>query len=276
MNPIPIQSIRNFIVDMDGVLWHGDKPLPGMREFFATLRANDLRFVLATNNAGKTGAEYVAKLAKLGVAVRLDEILTSPQATAVYLAGHDAQRGTRAPLKIYVVGSASLATELQAQGLHVVAHTAAPSANCVVVGGIVGNLTYENLAEACLLIRAGALFVGTNPDVTYPGERGIIPGNGAILEALRVATGVSPLVIGKPQPEMMVQAMRRMGGDASNTAVIGDRLDTDILGGKNAGLTALVVLSGVTSAEQAKADAIRADYVFEDIGAVAGAVAQTR
>ena len=260
---IPIKQIQNLIVDMDGVLWHGNKPLPGMLAFFQTVRTLGIRFVLATNNAGRTGEEYVTKLAALGAQVGLDEILTSPQATANYMAA-------RMPhARIYVVGSPSLMAELRAKNLTVVDEADAQTANCVVMGGIVGNLTYANIAEACLLIRAGAQFIGTNPDVTFPGERGIIPGNGAFLEALRLSTGVAPTIIGKPQPEMMVQAMHRMGGTAQNTAVIGDRLDTDILGGKNAGLTSLLVLSGVTTAEQAKTDEVQANYIFENIGEIA-------
>jgi 4-nitrophenyl phosphatase len=263
---IPIKNIRNLIVDMDGVLWHGNKPLPGMLEFFRTVRELGIRIVLATNNAGRTGAEYVAKLASLGVQVALEEILTSPQATANYLVAHNPMS------RIYVVGSPSLKAELRSKNLTVVAEEEAQTANCVVMGGIVGNLTYANMAEACLLIRAGAQFIGTNPDQTFPGERGIIPGNGAFLEALRLSTNVAPLIIGKPQPEMMVQAMHRMGGTELNTAVIGDRLDTDILGGQNAGLTSLLVLSGVTTAEQARLDVVRADYVFETIGDMASAL----
>ena len=266
---IPLEHICNFIVDMDGVLWHGDTPLPGMVEFFGVLRRRGFRFVLATNNAGKTGAEYVAKLARMGVAVSADEIITSPQATSAYLAHHVADA------RIYVVGSPSLATELRARSLTVVSPDEVATANCVVVGGIVGYLTYEHLANACLLIRGGAQFFGTNPDLTFPSERGIVPGNGAILEALRVSTGVAPTVIGKPQPEMMVQAMQRMDGNAANTAVIGDRLDTDILGGRNAGLTSLLVLTGVTTAAQVDIDLIKADYIFETIGSVADVLAGT-
>ena len=120
-------------------------------------------------------------------------------------------------------------------------------------------MNYGKLVEACLAIRAGATFVGTNPDVTFPSERGIVPGNGATLAALEVSTGVKPIIIGKPQPEMMVQALARMGGDASNTAVLGDRLDTDILAGRNAGLPT-----------------IRPDFIFKDIGEVADALRASR
>ncbi len=266
MNPIPLEAIRHLIVDMDGVLWRGDQPLPGMARFFETARRLEIRFILATNNASKSGEEYLAKLRRFGVQVALDEVITSPQATATYLAHH-------APgARVFVIGEPGLAAELRAQGLQVV-NDRPDDATHVVVGWD-RTLTYDKLAEACLLIRRGATFIGTNPDVTYPSERGIVPGNGATLAALRVSTGVEPIIIGKPQLEMMTQAMMRMGGTPKDTAVIGDRLDTDILGGQNAGLTTLLVLTGVTSSEEAHASPIRPDYVFPDIGAVAEALWQ--
>jgi 4-nitrophenyl phosphatase len=263
---IRLDAIRNLIIDMDGVLWHGDRPMPRLRAFFDLLRARGINFVLATNNASRSGAEFAAKLAGMGVTVALDEILTSPQATAAYLSAN-------APdARVFIIGEPGLKTELTARDLKVVNDTDAQVAATHVVVGIDRTLTYAKLVEACLLIRGGAVFIGTNPDVTFPGERGIVPGNGATLAALRASTGVEPLIIGKPEPEMMVQAMARMGGTLADTAVIGDRLDTDILGGIRAGMTTLLVLSGVTSAEDAETDAIQADYVFDDIGAIADAL----
>lgn len=263
---IPIKHIQHLIIDMDGVLWLGDQPLPALIPFFQTLRELNIRFILATNNASKSGDEYVAKLKKFGVDVALDEILTSPQATAMYLAQH-------APsAKIFVIGEPGLAVELQAKGLQVV--NDAPATATHVVVGWDRTLSYAKLAEACLLIRAGATFIGTNPDVTYPDARGIVPGNGATLAALRVSTDVEPLIIGKPMPEMMVQSMARMGCTPATTAVIGDRLDTDILGGINAGLTTLLVLTGVTNAKAAETGDIHADYIFQDIGGIAAALRQ--
>jgi 4-nitrophenyl phosphatase len=261
---IAIHDIKNLIIDMDGVLWRGDQPMSALLPFFDTLRRLGIRFILATNNASKSGDEYVAKLNAFGANVALDEILTSPQATASYLAQHSPDA------RVFVIGEPGLAIELRARGLGVV-NDDPQSATHVVVGWD-RMLTYAKLAEACLLIRRGAVFVGTNPDVTYPSERGIVPGNGATLAALRASTDVEPIIIGKPQPEMMVQAMARMGGTQTDTAVIGDRLDTDILGGQNAGLTTLLVLSGVTSSDEAQAGHIRADYVFSDIGEIAKAL----
>ncbi len=268
MNPIELKDIRNLIIDMDGVLWRGDMPLPALVTFFDTLRELNIQFVLATNNASKSGEEFVAKLVKFGANVALDEILTSPQATALYLSQH-------APTaRVFYIGEPGLGEELQARGLSVV--NDAPETATHVVVGIDRTLTYAKLVEACLLIRAGAVFIGTNPDLTFPGERGIVPGNGAILAALRVSTDIEPIIIGKPQPEMMVQSMARMAGTPANTAVIGDRLDTDILGGQRADLTTLMVLTGVSSREEATTGDIRPDYIFGDIGEIAAALRLAR
>ena len=259
---IELASIRNLIIDMDGVLWLGNQPMPGLVEFIDALRRLGIRFVLATNNASKSTEEYVEKLAQFDTRVHPDEILNSPQATAAYLSQH-------APsARIYVIGEPGLVSELTRKGLAVVSAEHPNGATHVVVGWD-RQLTYAKLVEACLLIRAGATFIGTNPDVTYPDARGIIPGNGATLAALRVATDVDPIIIGKPQPEMMLQAMQRMGSTPENTAALGDRIDTDILGGKNAGLTTLLVLSGVTSREDALADPVKPDYIFQDIREIA-------
>ncbi|MBP8241685.1 MAG: HAD hydrolase-like protein, partial [Thermoflexales bacterium] len=166
-------------------------------------------------------------------------------------------------------------SELTRAGLKVLQPEDAQQATHVVVG-IDREMNYGKLVEACLAIRAGATFVGTNPDVTFPSERGIVPGNGATLAALEVSTGVKPIIIGKPQPEMMVQALARMGGDASNTAVLGDRLDTDILAGRNAGLPTILVLTGVSGRDEAETGPIRPDFIFKDIGEVADALRASR
>ncbi|MCS7060816.1 MAG: HAD-IIA family hydrolase [Anaerolineae bacterium] len=266
---INLSAIRHLIIDMDGVLWHGDRCLPQTPYFFATLRELGIRFVLATNNASKSVEEYQSKLAGFGVPVAPDEIMTSPQATAAYLRQH-------APnARVYVIGEAGLVQELQRQELTVVPPDQPAGATHVVVGWD-RSLTYAKLAEACLLIRAGATFIGTNPDVTYPDVRGIIPGNGATLALLRAATDVEPLIIGKPQPYMIVQSMERMGGAPTDTAVVGDRLDTDIAGGQRAGLRTILVLSGVTDRRLAESSPIQADAVFEHVGELADALKATR
>jgi 4-nitrophenyl phosphatase len=256
-----LDDFQNFIIDMDGVLWHGDRPMRGLQAFFERLRARGARFVLATNNASRTAADYQQKLAGMGVTVSEDEILTSPQATAGYLAAHAPQA------RVYVIGERGLRDDLAARGLTVLAEDTPSGATHVVVG-IDRQLTYAKLMEACLLIRAGATYIGTNPDLTFPGERGVVPGNGSILAALTAATGVQPLIIGKPEPEMMLQALTRMNARPVDTLVIGDRLDTDILGGLNAGLQTLLVLSGISSRAENEAGPIRADFVADGIWAL--------
>ncbi len=266
---IRFNDIRNLIIDMDGVLWRGEQPMPRLPEFFDTLRELSVRFVLATNNASRTGNQYVQRLLRFGAAVTEDEVLTSPQATAAWLAAH-------APgARIFTIGEPGLSSELTRAGLTVLQPDDAQQATHVVVG-IDREMNYGKLVEACLAIRAGATFVGTNPDVTFPSERGIVPGNGATLAALEVSTGVKPIIVGKPQPEMMVQALARMGGNASNTAVLGDRLDTDILAGRNAGLPTILVLTGVSGRDEAEAGPIRPDFIFNDIGEVADALRASR
>lgn len=266
---IRFSNIQNLIIDMDGVLWRGEQPLPRLPEFFDTLRELGVQFVLATNNASRTGNQYVQRLLRFGAAVNEDEVLTSPQATAAWLAAN-------APTaRIFTIGEQGLNSELTRAGLKVLQPEDAQQATHVVVG-IDREMNYGKLVEACLAIRAGATFVGTNPDVTFPSERGIVPGNGATLAALEVSTGVKPIIIGKPQPEMMVQALARMGGDASNTAVLGDRLDTDILAGRNAGLPTILVLTGVSGRDEAETGPIRPDFIFKDIGEVADALRASR
>lgn len=266
---IPFNGIRNLIIDMDGVLWRGEQPLPRLPEFFDTLRELGIRFVLATNNASKTGSQYVQRLLRFGAAISEAEVLTSPQATAAWLAASAPEA------RIFTIGEPGLTSELTRAGLTVLQPEDAQQATHVVVG-IDREMNYAKLVEACLAIRAGAAFIGTNPDVTFPSERGIVPGNGATLAALEVSTGVKPIIVGKPQPEMMVQALARMGGDASNTAVLGDRLDTDILAGQNAGLPTILVLTGVSGREEAETGPIRPDVIFNDIGEVADALRASR
>ena len=250
-----LHEIRNLIIDMDGVLYRGNAPMPGLTDFFAFMRQRGIRFMLATNNSSRTPAEYVAKLAGMGVTVSPHDVLTSGVATAEYLAGI-ASAGTR----VYVIGAESLAETMREHGFVVSDQDAA-----FVVVGMDTQVTYDKLRRATLLIRAGARFIGTNPDKTFPSEEGIVPGNGAILAAIEAATGVTPLTIGKPEPTLFQMALKRMSADAAHTAVLGDRLETDILGGINASLLTILVLSGVVTREELAGSEVQPDLVFEDI-----------
>jgi 4-nitrophenyl phosphatase len=252
-----LSSIRRLIIDMDGVLWHGETALPGLVEFFNFLRGREIRFVLATNNASQTPTQYVAKLGRMGVAVAREEILTSAQAAALYLSGI-AQKGER----VYTIGEAGVSQTLMEQGF--IVSDDDEKADYVVVGMDRG-LTWEKLARATINIRAGALFIGTNPDKTLPTERGITHGNGAVLALLQAATDVTPVIVGKPFPIMYQQAMARLGGAAADTVALGDRLETDILGAVNAGIRSILVLSGISKREDLDRLAYQPDWIFENI-----------
>ncbi len=254
-----LPRLRYLIVDMDGVLWRGDQPAPGLQDFFAFLRERDIRFVLATNNASKRPDQYVEKLARFGVEVSMECILTSAQATAAYLAERE-PKGT----PVHVIGGEGLRAALVEQGFVL----AEKEARYVVVGWD-PDLTWRKLARATLLIRKGAGFIGTNPDRTFPSEEGLVPGNGAQLAALEAATDVPPVVIGKPEPWLYREAMHRMGAAPEATGVVGDRLDTDILGGVRLGLATILVLSGITREEDLTRAFVQPDLVCADIGELA-------
>lgn len=251
-----LENITHLIIDMDGVLWRGDQPMPRLQEFIAFLRERGIRFTLATNNSTRTSQEYADKLAKMGVTVYPEEILVSGQATARFLA-RQYPRGTR----VHCFGMPSLKQALTDEGF-----VLADEDVELVVASMDRQVTYEKLKRATLLIRSGARFIATNLDPTNPSEEGLIPGTGAMIVALEAASGVKSVAIGKPEPTMYHLAMEQMGARPETTAAIGDRADTDILGGKRAGLLTLCVLSG--SSDRAEAEAFGADLIFDDIAAL--------
>lgn len=250
MNP-NLSSIRAFAVDGDGVLYRGDAPLPGLVDFFAFLAQKNIPVTLVTNNATQTRQSFSDKLARFGVQLPPENIVTASIATAEYLKTQFAP-GT----PMFVIGEGARHA-IEAAGFALAEQDVA-----AVVVGMDTTLTYATLRTATVLIHRGAAFIGTNPDVSFPFEGGLAPGNGAILAALETATGVKPFIVGKPYPPMFVQALKIMGTDAAHTAMVGDRLETDILGGQNAGLRTIAVLSGVTSAEMLAERDIRPDWVF--------------
>jgi 4-nitrophenyl phosphatase len=273
----PFTNIRAFIIDMDGVLWHGEQPQPGLQDFFQALHDHQIRFILATNNASLTREQYVTKLARMGVTtVTRDNILTSATATALYLAEHNNPETTR----VFIVGEDGLRQPLLDQGftltgIYEVNDNSKETPNLgahIVVCGKDQTLTWDKLATATLNIRAGAAFIGTNADATLPTERGITHGNGAILAALKVATGVTPTIIGKPEPIMYQQALSLLGADPSQTVAIGDRLETDILGAVRTGIRSLLVLSGISTKEDLQKSDYQPTWIMPDIRTITQAL----
>jgi 4-nitrophenyl phosphatase len=271
----PFTNIRALIIDMDGVLWHGTQPMPGLTDFFQTLRELQIRFILATNNASLTPEQYVTKLAQMGVIVEQNQILTSGIATALYLSEHVNPAETR----VFVVGEDGAMQPLIERGftltgLYEVKNDSDPvkKGADIVVCGKDETLTWAKLATATLNIRAGAKFIGTNADTTLPTEYGLTHGNGAILAALEVATGVTPTIIGKPEPIIYQQALTLLGVDPNKTVAIGDRLETDILGAVRTGIRSIMVLTGVSKEDDLKAANYQPTWVMPDIRAVTQAL----
>jgi 4-nitrophenyl phosphatase len=248
-----LTDITHLIIDMDGVLYRGDEPVPCLQEFFAFLRRRSIPFILATNNSTRTPEAYTEKLARMGVEVFPSEVLHAGQATARYLA-QEYPTGTR----VHVFGMPSLRAALEAEGF-----VLADEEVELVVASMDRAVTYEKLKRASLLIQGGARFIATNLDPTNPSEEGLVPGTGTMIMALQTASGVTPKAIGKPEPTMFNLAMAQMAARPETTATIGDRVDTDILGGRRAGLITICVLSG--SSSRAEAEAFGPDFIFEDI-----------
>lgn len=257
-----LRQLRGLIIDMDGVLWQGDRPLPGLHEFFNTLERHRIKFVLATNNNTQTPEGFVQKARKMGLEVRPEQVITAAVATVHYL------RLKYLPgSRIYVVGERALKGLISEAGF-VLADTDVSA----VVATMDRQLTYEMLKRATLLIRAGADFIGPNPDPAYPTPEGIVPGGGAVLAAIAASSDRQPLIMGKPESWIFKISMERMQLEAKETASLGDRLETDIAGGQRLGLRTILVLSGVTTAVDLVSSPVQPTWVFPGIQELAQAL----
>jgi phosphoglycolate/pyridoxal phosphate phosphatase family enzyme len=239
--------VRGLILDMDGVLWRDAEPIGDLPAIFSRIHARGLDVVLATNNATQTVAGYLDKLRGYGVMLEPRQIVTSSDATAHLLAETFPHGGA-----VYVVGENGILSALRERGFEVISDPEDESPVVAVVSGIDRTLSYQKLRRATLHIRAGRPFYGTNPDKTFPTPLGLVPGAGAILAALEAATGIQPIVVGKPAPYMLELAAQRMALTRDDVLVIGDRLETDVAGGQSMGARTALVLSGVSTAAEAE------------------------
>ncbi len=249
-------DIRGLVFDMDGVLWRGKETLPGVVEFFDWARAEGLPCLMATNNSMSTQAMYVERLGKIGVSVEREQIITSGTAVRDYL-----RQTYPADVTVGAVGMAALYEVLFEDG-GFVRDDHRPQVQ--VVGTDLG-FVYDDLKRACLAIRAGAAFIGTNPDTTLPTEEGLVPGCGALLAAITAATGTLPTVIGKPETYMFTLCAERLGLAPSQVLMIGDRLDTDILGANRIASRTALVLTGVSQREEIETTGIEPSIVCADL-----------
>lgn len=248
-----LANIKSVICDMDGVLWRGPQKLPGMNDLFAYMFGAGIDFVLATNNSRSTPLDYCQKLAAMDVCgIEQSHIVTSGTATAEYL-----KRAYPAGTGIFVIGGDGLKQILVNSGFMLAEKNAE-----VVVCGVDFDLTYNRLESASLLIRAGADFIGTNPDTSFPSPAGLVPGAGSILALLAAATDRKPLVIGKPERGMFEAALRQLGTAPAQTLMIGDRIETDIAGAQALGMPTALVMTGVETSNSLRDSAVQPDLVF--------------
>jgi 4-nitrophenyl phosphatase len=257
-------ALRGLLIDLDGVVFTGREPIPGSGDFLAEARRRGVKFLLVTNNS-TTSPELVAeRLRGMRIEVTPPEILTSAQAAAAYVRAR-AGRGAR----VRIVGEAGLQQAVEEVGMVVV--TNGMGRADWVIAGLDREFTYEKLTGATRAIMAGAQFVATNADALLPIEGGqVVPGAGTIVAAIQTATSMPPIVVGKPEPGLFEHGLRRLGGlRPDQVAMIGDRLDTDVVGGRRAGLHTILVLSGVTTPAEARTASTQPDAIAPDLAHVA-------
>lgn len=253
-----LDGIEGIILDMDGVLWTDTRPIGDLPAIFARLKALGLRVVVATNNSTRSADQHQEKLARLGVLLEPWQVVSSSMAVVDYLSHRFPSGG-----EVYVIGEENLKIALAKAGFH--HHPDAEGLPLAVVAGLDYALTYDKLRQAALYIRAGVPFIGTNPDRTLPTPEGIIPGAGAVLAALVACTDMEPLLMGKPEPPLYQLALERLGTLPRHTLAVGDRLETDILGGQRIGCLTALVLSGISTSEQASHWTPQPDIIIRDL-----------
>ncbi len=246
--------IRALISDLDGTLVAGNRPQPGLLPFLDFLRGRGIALTVVTNNTVRTPAQYSRKLAELGADVPPDQILTASVATAETLRAE-----LPAAASVFVVGEIGLKAALVEAGFLLVDDSTNPVA-AVVVGGD-RAITHDKLKHAIRHVRRGAQFIGANPDLLVPVEDGLAPEAGVLLAAIAAGAGVPPTIIGKPERPLLDLALARMGSTPATTAILGDRLDTDILGGQRLGLRTILVTTGVDDAGAIQTKGIMPDVV---------------
>ena len=255
MNLQTLKNIKLFLFDMDGTLYLGDRLYDFTKELLSTIKKQGKRYLFMTNNSSKSVEDYIKKLAKLGIEAEYSDFITSSQATAMYL------KDTCPDDKLYVCGTESLKQELRNSGFTVTEDL--DEVDCIVMGNDT-ELTFKKLDDVSRLLSTREVrYIATNPDYVCPTEYGSVPDCGSVCDMIFNATGKRPLFIGKPEPAMPKIAMKMTGFKPNETAVVGDRIYTDIKSGINAGCVTVLVLSGETTLEILQESADKPDYCLE-------------
>ena len=257
-----LTELRNksaFICDMDGVIYHGNRIIPGVTDFIEWIQNNDKKFLFLTNSSERSPRELAQKLGRMGLEVDESHFYTSALATASFLESQ-CKGGS-----VYVIGEPGLTYALYEAGF---------SMNDVnpdyVVFGETRSLNYEKIEKAVRLVMNGAKLIGTNSDLTAPAENGIIPACRALVSPIEMTTGKSAYFVGKPNPLMMRHALKKLGCHRAEAAIIGDRMDTDIVAGMESEIDTVLVLSGVSTLDTIDKFPYRPKYVLNHVGEIAG------
>ena len=255
MNYADLRNKKGFICDMDGVIYHGDKLLPHVKEFIDWLEKNGKKYLFLTNGSGRSPRELAQKLSRMGLHVSEDHFYTSAQATASLLKSQ-CEGGSA-----YVIGEPGLTYAMYEAGF---------SMNDVnpdyVVFGSSKFLNYDQIEKASRLVMNGAKLIGTNPDVSGPIENGIAPACGSLAAPIEMATGKKAYFCGKPNPLMMRTGLKLIGCHSAEAVMVGDRMDTDVISGLESGMSTVLVLSGVSTKDTLKTYAYRPSMVLDGVG----------
>ena len=253
-----------FICDMDGVIYHGNKILPGVMEFVNWMIENNKKFVFLTNSPERTPHELSMKLERMGLSVSADHFYTSAMATAEFL--HSQAPGCTA----YVIGEAALAKAMYDQKIYM--NDVNPE---YVVIGETRTYCFEKLEKAIELVNKGAKLIGANPDTVGVTEKGIMPATGSLVAPIEIATGKKAYFVGKPNPLMLRHGLKKLGCHSEDIAFIGDRMDTDIIAGIESNIDTVLVLSGVTALEDIDHFPYRPKYILDGVGDIVKSVLNT-
>lgn len=256
-----LKKYAAVLLDGDGVLWKSNDPIPGINPFFDFLSANHIKWALLTNNNTRSAQSYIDKLGGFGIPADKNCVFTSSTVTADYLLDRYG-----AGTKLHVVGMEGLTHTLIEAGFQITVGEEKPQDGVLaVVAGMDRELNHEKIKIAMRLILEGADFVATNTDPSYPTPEGINPGTGMVIGALQFASGVEPYIAGKPYPAIFQTALKALNAEVEETLMVGDRLETDILGANRIGIHTAAVLTGVTSQAEIDQNDIKPDFVYQDI-----------
>jgi NagD protein len=246
--------VRSWLTDMDGVLVREEQPIPGADRFLERLRELDLPFLVLTNNSIYTRRDLAARLRTSGLEVPEESIWTSALATATFLQ-QQRPRGSA-----FVIGEAGLTT-----ALHQAGYTLTEQAPDYVVLGETRTYSFERITRAIRLVEGGARFIATNPDPTGPSPDGPLPATGSVAALITRATGIQPYYVGKPNPLMMRSALNQLDAHSESASLVGDRMDTDVVAGLEAGMESVLVLTGVSTREDAERFPYRPSRIVDSI-----------